>query len=453
MKPEQLNTAEPFDSPFAINPQVLGRIQEDMEHHGYDASQPIVMWAEQGVVVDGHTRLAAAKNLGLEEVPVYEKSFADEDAALAHAIGNQRNRRNLTEEEILRCIEALDRRKQRGGDRGNQYTGKKVAKAPNGAIGKSAQETAKMVGVSPRKVERTRTVLKHADPEVVEAVKAGEMSIHRAYQVTRGTHRGQRMKEAGKPVFNRPNENIEWASWTWNPVTGCRHGCPYCYGPDIAARFYGENGFEPKFHPERLSAPASTKPPKPGDPIGEGNVLVCSLGDLFGDWVPQDWIDAVMEAVWAVSQWNFLFLTKNPARLVGIDWPPNAWVGTTVDSQARVKPAEESFRRIKATVKFLSCEPLLEQLTFKNLGVFDWIIIGGQSKTNYELAKQPQWEWVESLFYQARKAGLQIYFKPNLTVRPREYPPMVGGCETGGAIKDQGKGEPAGLKADPHQSN
>ena len=85
-----------------------------------------------------------------------------------------------------------------------------------------------------------------------------------------------------RAVFNRTNDNIEWASWTWNPVTGCKQGCPYCYAREIAARFYGHDGFEPKFHPDRLIAPINTRPQKPGGPIGNRNVFVCSMADLFG---------------------------------------------------------------------------------------------------------------------------------------------------------------------------
>jgi len=149
-------------------------------------------------------------------------------------------------------------------------------------------------------------------------------------------------------------------------------------------------------------------------------VFVCSMADLFGEWVPQEWIDAVLEAVRAAPQWNFLFLTKNPKRLAGIDWPDNAWVGTTVDCQKRVAAAEKAFAKITARVKFLSCEPLLEKLTFENLKVFDWLIIG--PKRVGAGHEQPEWEWVESLLRQARQAKLRVYFKPHLTVRPREYP-------------------------------
>jgi len=228
--------------------------------------------------------------------------------------------------------------------------------------------------------------------------------------------------------LNRTNDNVEWAWWTWNPVTGCLRNCPYCYARDISTRFTGD--FKPTFHEERLSAPRNTHPPRntkvPKDPsIGAKNVFVCSMADLFGEWVPCDWIDKVLAEVTASPQWNFLFLSKNPARMTEFTFPHNAWVGTTVDVQSRVKPAQEAFRDIDATVKFLSCEPLLEELTFDELEVFDWVIIGGRSRNSRGAASQPEWRWVERLFVAARAAGCKVYFKPNLTARPREYPDLL----------------------------
>lgn len=224
-----------------------------------------------------------------------------------------------------------------------------------------------------------------------------------------------------KALFNRTNENIEWASWTWNPVTGCEHGCEYCYARPIANGLYKEK-FNPTFWPYRLQAPRNTPLPRSLHP-GDFNVFVSSMGDLFGDWVPREWIDAVLEAVRQAPEWNFLFLTKNPKRLVDIDWSPNAWVGTTVDVQSRVAPAEEAFRQIKATVKFVSCEPLLEELSFSALELFDWVITGGCRRPGQrpDEADQPDWPWVLSLDKQARKAGCLRYWKPNLKV-PKEFP-------------------------------
>jgi protein gp37 len=258
-------------------------------------------------------------------------------------------------------------------------------------------------------------VVRKDNPELWEDVKKGDKSVHEAYTETKKT-----FTEDSK--FNRTNDNIEWAIWTWNPVTGCKHGCTYCYARDIANRFYKE-GFEPTFHPHRLKAPKNTTISEKDKKIpGCHNVFVCSMADLFGDWVSKEWIDKTLQAVKDNPQWNFLFLTKNPKRLLDFTFPKNSWIGATIDVQSRVKPTEDVFKKLKATVKFVSCEPLREKVSFKDISIFNWLIIGGQSRCSNEEAKQPKWEWVESLFNQARQNNVKVYFKPNLTIRPKEYP-------------------------------
>jgi protein gp37 len=232
---------------------------------------------------------------------------------------------------------------------------------------------------------------------------------------------------AGHSGFNHTNENIDWAHRSWNPVTGCDHGCPYCYARDIATRFYPQ-GFAPTFLPERLHAPRRMQvPATAAHDVGEKNVFVCSMADLFGRWVPQDWIEAVFTEVERAPDWNFLFLTKFPQRLAALRWPTNAWCGTSVDRQARVATAERAFADVQAGVKWLSCEPLLEPLHFGHLDRFDWVVIGAQSRSTQTPEFQPPWEWVADLQRQAQAAGCVVYIKPNLTSRPpawRAYPGM-----------------------------
>ena len=155
---------------------------------------------------------------------------------------------------------------------------------------------------------------------------------------------------------------------------------------------------------------------------GAQRVFVCSMADLFGAWVPRDWIEAVLEQVRACPQWTFLFLTKNPKRLAEFTWPDNAWVGATVDTQARVARTEDAFRNVTARIKWISCEPLTDDLRFRSLDLFNWVVIGAKSQTTRCVAGQPHWEWVENLIRQARAAGCRCYIKPNLTVRPKEFP-------------------------------
>lgn len=276
---------------------------------------------------------------------------------------------------------------------------------------KQAVETAPEGKVTARHVEKVVNEIIGAKPEPAAIEGAG--------------------KE--KPVFNRTNDSIEWAQWTWNPVTGCEHGCPYCYARDIAIRFTGH--FNPEFHRKRLFAPQNTPVPKSDDP-GSRNVFVCSMADLFGEWVHGQWIADVLSAVRKSPSWNFIFLTKNPSRyLGGVDFPGNCWIGATADTQERADAAVSVFaelNRLKNTnVKFISCEPLLEPISISFSGI-DWLIIGGRSASSKMPEFQPGMKWVEDLHYSAREANCRIYWKPNLTVRPREYPEQKWGepCKT-----------------------
>jgi len=226
---------------------------------------------------------------------------------------------------------------------------------------------------------------------------------------------------AGK--FNRQDtDSIEWAQWSWNPITGCLHGCAYCYARDIAERFYPQ-GFVPVFHPGRLRIPRGMAVPSDAaDNIGLRNVFTCSMADLFGKWVPAEWIEAVLEEARKAKDWNFLFLTKFPQRLKDFTFPDNAWIGTTVDRQSSVERAEKAFANVKASVKWLSVEPLLEPLKFNNLGLFQWMVIGGSSASTQTPEWRPPRRWIEELETDARTSGLRIYEKANLLVRIRDYP-------------------------------
>jgi len=121
MKVEEIKTHPLFEGIFAINDELLAKIEKDMRDDNYDVSQPIILATWEGqrepVCIDGHTRLKAARNTGIAEVPVFVHEFDTEEQALDKAIKLQRNRRNMTDAEILTCIAALDKRKPRGGDR------------------------------------------------------------------------------------------------------------------------------------------------------------------------------------------------------------------------------------------------------------------------------------------------------------------------------------------------
>jgi protein gp37/ParB-like chromosome segregation protein Spo0J len=228
------------------------------------------------------------------------------------------------------------------------------------------------------------------------------------------------MDDAEPVSFNRQeNDDIEWAMFSSNPVSGCRHDCPYCYAFDIStqpriAKVY-PHGFEPTLHPSTLLAPRRMKLPKEAATDARyKNVFMCSMGDLFGRWVPNEWIEAVLREIRNAPDWNFLCLTKFPKRMAEFDIPPNTWMGTSIDDPRRIPAAEAAFEKVNATVKWLSCEPLLKPLKFNRLELFDWIVVGGASASSRTPDFYPPSEWVVDLKMQARAAGLAWYEKTNL---------------------------------------
>jgi hypothetical protein len=231
INPKEINTHPTFESLFPINSAVLEKIEQDMRDGKYDHSQPIILatWAGQSepVCIDGHTRRQAAKNLGIEEVPVWLHEFDTEEEAIEKAIKLQSNRRNMTDAEILACVQVLDQRGRAG--RPKKELAQGCANFSDGeaardeqtnrdscaaaSTGKSAQAIGEMLGISTRKVEQARTVLDHADPETVEAVKNSETSINKASQETQKKRRksksGQSTKTAEEPATDHGPPQVD----------------------------------------------------------------------------------------------------------------------------------------------------------------------------------------------------------------------------------------------------
>jgi protein gp37 len=243
----------------------------------------------------------------------------------------------------------------------------------------------------------------------------------------------------GKPKFNHSNDSIPWANWTWNPVTGCLGECPYCYAREIAedSQFKGAfpAGFNPLFRHDRLDAPKNTKINIDPERPESKRVFVCSMADLFGHWVPQEWIKKVIEATKKTPELEFLFLTKNPIRYMYHEFPDNFWLGVTVDAQSKVDQAIDVLRFIDfCGVRWLSFEPFLEPIDLESIesgfAGIDWIVIGAQSSTRQSDGTMvnsfaPKFEWVMDLVAQAKSVGCAVYMKQNLLGRvSSQYPGM-----------------------------
>lgn len=205
---------------------------------------------------------------------------------------------------------------------------------------------------------------------------------------------------------------IEWTDKTWNPITGCTKisaGCANCYAEIMSKRLQAmkqdkyKNGFILTMHNDVLDEPIKWKKPH--------TIFVCSMSDLFHENVPFSFIDKVMETIKSTPQHNYQILTKRANRMAEYFSdkiiPKNAWLGVTVDI-ASSKSRIDFLRNLNAPIKFLSCEPLLEDLGDMNLDGIDWVIVGGESGAKARPMKE---EWVQSIKVQTEKQGSAFFFK------------------------------------------
>lgn len=261
---------------------------------------------------------------------------------------------------------------------------------------------------------------------------------------------------------------IDWADASWNPVTGCMHGCEYCYARRIAERFGGcwrldlppdtswrgnvgerklmgdyarhNDGkchvldepeiecavfdppsgyrgkvkpypyyFSPTFHRYRLGEPQSWKKPR--------NIFVCSMADLFGDWVPDEWIEQVFEACEAAPQHKYMFLTKNGKRYLELARKgimpdaDNFWYGCSV-----TRPDAPFFFSNKCKT-FASIEPILEPFDWvpglKHIGLPDWIIVGAETG-NRKNKIRPEKDWLGGIVNGCAEHNIPLFMKESL---------------------------------------
>ncbi len=205
---------------------------------------------------------------------------------------------------------------------------------------------------------------------------------------------------------------IEWTERTWNPVTGCTKisaGCEHCYAETMSRRLcvMGNskytNGFQSTMHPEDLVEPMKWKKPS--------TIFVCSMSDLFHPDVPFDFIDKVFGVIQNTPWHNYQILTKRAERMAEYFStriiPHNAWIGVTVEA-VKTKNRIDYIRNLKATVRFISCEPLLEDLGELNLNGINWIIVGGESGVQARPMKE---EWVLNIKRQAETNHIPFFFK------------------------------------------
>lgn len=205
---------------------------------------------------------------------------------------------------------------------------------------------------------------------------------------------------------------IEWTDSSWNPVTGCTKispGCAHCYAERLAKRLKAmgqpnyRNGFRVTLHKSALKLPLSWRKPR--------RIFVNSMSDLFHKEVSAEFICQVFSVMQQASQHMFQVLTKRSGRLVqlasNLPWPDNVWMGVSVEN-AKYAHRMDDLRRTKASVKFVSLEPLLGALPQLDLTGIDWVIVGGESGPG---ARPMDESWVRDIRDQCLSAGVPLFFK------------------------------------------
>lgn len=206
---------------------------------------------------------------------------------------------------------------------------------------------------------------------------------------------------------------IEWTEHTWNPVTGCTKvsaGCKHCYAETMAKRLkaMGASGYEYGFrltlHPNRLMQPLLRK--------RATTYFVNSMSDLFHEDVPDSYIDRVFDVIRQTPHHTYQILTKRSERLPQYfakrDCPINVWLGVSVEDKKDGVPRINHLRKIPATIRFLSVEPLLEDIGKINLKDIHWVIVGGESGHNARPMKQ---SWADAVRRQCEAQGSAFFFK------------------------------------------
>jgi protein gp37 len=212
------------------------------------------------------------------------------------------------------------------------------------------------------------------------------------------------------------SSSIEWTDATWNPVRGCTKispGCAHCYAETFAERWRGipghpyEQGFDLRLVPEKLDEPTRWKRPR--------RIFVNSMSDLFQEGVDAAFIRTVFETMNVASWHTYQVLTKRADRMRSVTQElgrtlvehPHIWLGVSVEDRKYGLPRIDDLRRARASVRFLSVEPLLEDLGRVDLDGIDWVIVGGESGPG---ARPMQEDWVLSLRDQCRTANVPFFF-------------------------------------------
>ena len=208
--------------------------------------------------------------------------------------------------------------------------------------------------------------------------------------------------------------SISWCDMTWNPVHGCSKvspGCKNCYAEEISL----ESGHTDKPWTKKNEAENVTeKPSKIDEPHNEAEpqrIFVNSMSDLFHEQVSETFIKRVFQTIRNTPRHTYPILTKRPTRAASLDiqYPPNAWIGTSVESNEQTDRIE-TLAKCGADVLFISFEPLIDSVGKIDLSAFDWVIVGGENASD-ENRRDMDHSWARNIKHQARRDDVNFFFK------------------------------------------
>ncbi|MFL5340237.1 MAG: DUF5131 family protein [Gemmataceae bacterium] len=231
------------------------------------------------------------------------------------------------------------------------------------------------------------------------------------------------------------NSKIEWTDSTWNPIRGCTKitpGCARCYAETFAERFRGvrghpyEQGFDLRLVPEKLGDPLGWRKPK--------RIFVNSMSDLFHIDVPEEYVGRVIDVMLQADWHQYQVLTKRSERMRELlNGPfrsaaqlPHVWWGVSVEDRAHGLPRVNHLRQTDARVRFLSIEPLLEDLGEFDLTGIHWVIVGGESGRR---PRPLELDWVRSIRDRCRAAGVPLFFKQRVEKGRKISLPLLDGVQ------------------------
>jgi len=378
----EIERRKPFDGLFNIEDETLFTIQEDMEKNGFDKAFPVALWRKnkdrkKHVCLDGHTRLMAAEAVGKRKsVPCVFKTFETEEEALAYAIANQRNRRNITEQEIVEYIEKNEKVDSVGGKR--KAGQKKEA---------SAKQTAKALGTSVSKVNRARKVVKEGK---AEEVKSKKKTVDQSYKDIK---KKEKQTPKTKSKFLKAGKGVDFANWIWSIL------------------------------PEDEAALTLLKKAvaKPDSPMEERIVVL--TGDLMQKANKKPFVQSVINAMNETPDIFFMVCTTQAARLKEFDWNQtgdNIFLGVKVSTPAQVTTSSKVLvnKKLNGGTNFVIASSLDKYLDLKKLysaktGI-RWLILGA--------AEGLSWEDVFRMYAEANDKGVFVYMLPSVQVSSKEFP-------------------------------